>query len=83
MRGQGEARLGLHVLTGTGVVPGSGEPGQLTDDVVERVFDVVTRAGQAVTFVAERDVVVAVTACPAAKANGGRLLPLGVEIGAG
>lgn len=41
------------------------------------------RAGQAVTFVAERDVIVAVTACPAAKANGGRVLPLGVEIGAG
>ncbi|GAA0896483.1 DUF1989 domain-containing protein [Virgisporangium aurantiacum] len=41
------------------------------------------RAGQAVTFVAERDVVVAVTACPAAKANGGRVRALGVEISAG
>jgi hypothetical protein len=38
-------------------------------------------ADQGVTFVAERDILVAVTACPAAKANGGRTLPLGVEIG--
>lgn len=38
-------------------------------------------AGQAVTFVAESDLLVAVTACPAGKANGGRSLPLGVEIG--
>ena len=36
--------------------------------------------GQGVTFLAERDLLVAVTACPAAKANGGRTLPLGVEI---
>jgi uncharacterized protein YcgI (DUF1989 family) len=38
--------------------------------------------GQGVTFLAERDLLVAVTACPAAKANGGRVLPLGVDIDA-
>jgi uncharacterized protein len=37
-------------------------------------------AGRGVTFVAERDLVVAVSACPAAKVNDGRTLPLGVEI---
>jgi uncharacterized protein YcgI (DUF1989 family) len=37
-------------------------------------------AGQGVTFLAERDVVVAVSACPAATCNDGKLLPLGVEI---
>ncbi|GAA3258839.1 hypothetical protein ACFO1B_52965 [Dactylosporangium siamense] len=38
-------------------------------------------AGQSVTFVAERDLLLGVTACPAATANGGRTLPLVVEIG--
>jgi uncharacterized protein YcgI (DUF1989 family) len=33
-------------------------------------------AGKGVTFRAERDVVVAVTACPAAGANAGRTQPL-------
>ncbi|GAA1026339.1 urea carboxylase-associated family protein [Virgisporangium ochraceum] len=37
-------------------------------------------AGQGVTFQAERDLVVAVTACPAATCNDGKLLPLGVDI---
>lgn len=36
--------------------------------------------GQGVTFLAERDLLVAVTACPAAKASSGRTLSLGVEI---
>lgn len=36
--------------------------------------------GLSVTFVAERDLLVAVTACPAVKANGGAARPLGVEI---
>jgi uncharacterized protein len=40
----------------------------------------IVTAGQGVTFVAERDILVAVTACPAAKASGGRTRPLGVEI---
>jgi uncharacterized protein len=35
-------------------------------------------AGKSVTFTAERDVIVAVTACPASKANGGRTQPLEV-----
>jgi uncharacterized protein YcgI (DUF1989 family) len=38
------------------------------------------KVGQGVTFLAERDLLVAVTACPAATASGGRTLPLGVEI---
>lgn len=38
------------------------------------------KPGQSVTFSAERDVIVAVTACAAAKTNGGRALPLTVEI---
>ncbi|WP_433201826.1 DUF1989 domain-containing protein [Dactylosporangium sp. CS-047395] len=37
-------------------------------------------AGQGVTFRAERDVVVAVTACPAGAASGGHSRPLRVEI---
>jgi uncharacterized protein YcgI (DUF1989 family) len=37
-------------------------------------------AGQSITFTAERDVIVAVTACPAATANAGRTLPLGVQL---
>lgn len=37
-------------------------------------------AGQGVTFVAERDLLVAVTSCPASKVSGGRTRPLGVEI---
>jgi uncharacterized protein YcgI (DUF1989 family) len=38
-------------------------------------------AGQGLTFVAERDVLVAVSACSAASGNGGTFGPLGVEIG--
>jgi uncharacterized protein YcgI (DUF1989 family) len=37
-------------------------------------------AGQGTTFRAERDVLVAVTACSAATANDGKQLPIGVEI---
>jgi uncharacterized protein YcgI (DUF1989 family) len=40
----------------------------------------VSTAGHSLTFVAERDVLVAVTACPATKANGGAAKPLRVEI---
>ena len=41
----------------------------------------VSTAGQGLTFVAERDVVVAVTACPAATCNGGGgTRPLRVDI---
>ena len=36
-------------------------------------------AGRGVTFEAERDLVVAVSACPAATCNDGKVLPLGVE----
>ena len=39
-------------------------------------------AGRSITFEAERDLVVAVTSCPAAKANGGKTLPLRVELAA-
>ena len=43
----------------------------------------ISTAGLSVTFVAERDVLVAVSACAAVKANGGGgARPLGVEIGA-
>ncbi len=38
--------------------------------------------GRSMTFTAERDVVVAVTACAAPSCNGGRLRPLAVELGA-
>ena len=36
--------------------------------------------GQGVTFLAQRDLLVAVAACPAGKANGGRAHSLGIEI---
>jgi uncharacterized protein len=45
-----------------------------------KILPPVTTAGQSVTFVAERDVLVAVTACAAVTANGGRAKPLQVEI---
>lgn len=40
----------------------------------------VSTIGQSVTFAAERDVLVAVTACSAATCNGGQTRPLGVEL---
>jgi hypothetical protein len=40
----------------------------------------VSTAGQGITFVAERDVLVAVSSCSAASGNGAGPRPLGVEI---
>lgn len=42
----------------------------------------VSTAGQSLTFVAQRDILLAVTACAAATANGGGARPLRVEIAA-
>jgi uncharacterized protein len=42
----------------------------------------VSKAGQSLTFAVERDVLVAVSACSAPNAVGGRTRPLRVEIGA-
>lgn len=52
-----------------------GEDGGLT------ILPPVTTAGKSLTFVAERDVLVAVTACSAASASGGRTRSLLVETG--
>jgi uncharacterized protein len=46
-----------------------------------KILPPVTTAGKSLTFLTERDVLVSITACPAAKANGGAAKPLLVEIG--
>jgi uncharacterized protein YcgI (DUF1989 family) len=48
-----------------------------------RILPPVSTAGQGVTFVAERDVLVAVASCSAASGGSGGARPLGVEISAG
>lgn len=40
----------------------------------------VSRAGQGMTFAAERDVIVAVTSCAAPSVNAGRARPIRVDI---
>jgi uncharacterized protein YcgI (DUF1989 family) len=48
-----------------------------------RILPPVSTAGQSVTFAAQRDVLVVVTACATPSANGGNLRPLLVELSGG
>lgn len=55
---------------------------EIGDDGGLKILQPVTTAGKSITFEAQRDVLVGVTACAAASASGGRTLSLLVETGA-